>query len=50
MRYIRKLIYRMGFQPKPGSIFYSPSMDIGLKIDAAVRRVVYGDQRKNGRY
>lgn len=25
MRYIRGWIYRLGFEPKPGSIFYSPS-------------------------
>jgi len=25
MRLIRRLIYRLGFSPKPGSIFFSPS-------------------------
>lgn len=24
MRLIRGLIYRLGFRPKPGSVFYSP--------------------------
>lgn len=26
MRLIRRVIYRWGFKPKPGSIFYSPSL------------------------
>lgn len=26
-RLIRKLVYKMGFRPKPRSIFYSPSLD-----------------------
>lgn len=26
MRRIRRLIYGFGFRPKPGSVFYSPSM------------------------
>lgn len=25
MRHIRKLIYRLGFRPNPGTILYSPS-------------------------
>jgi hypothetical protein len=33
IRYIRRLVYRLGFRPKPGSIFYSPSLTltVGLK-------------------
>lgn len=27
MRYLRKLVYKMGFRPKPSSIFYSPSRE-----------------------
>jgi len=28
MRYIRRLIYRLGFEPKPGSVFFSPSLNL----------------------
>jgi hypothetical protein len=24
--HVRRLIYRLGFRPRPGSIFYSPSL------------------------
>lgn len=27
MRFIRRVVYRMGFRPKLGSLFYSPSAD-----------------------
>lgn len=32
MRRIRGLVYRLGFRPKPGSIFYSPSKDWQLAL------------------
>jgi hypothetical protein len=30
LRYIRRMVYKLGFRPKPGSIFYSPSKDAEL--------------------
>lgn len=37
MRRIRRWVYQLGFRPKPGSIFYSPSMDLALKVLEAVQ-------------
>lgn len=28
MRYIRKVVYRLGYRPKLGSIFHSPSLNL----------------------
>jgi len=30
MRTIRKIVYKLGFRPKPGSIFFSPSLAYGF--------------------
>lgn len=38
MRLIRRWVYQLGFRPKPGSIFFSPSMEIALKVHEAVRK------------
>jgi hypothetical protein len=45
MRLIRKLIYRWGFRPKPGSIFFSPSLALLYAHAEAWRRW----QESNGR-
>lgn len=39
MRRVRYLVYWLGFRPKFGSIFYSPSLDIALKVREAVKRI-----------
>jgi hypothetical protein len=36
---IRFSIYRLGFRPKPGSIFYSPSIAFSLELLEAIRKV-----------
>lgn len=45
MRHIRGLVYRLGFRPKMGSIFYSPSRtwilatrNIGRDFERAMRQ------------
>lgn len=38
MNAIRGLVYRLGFRPRPGSIFYSPSRDLLLKAGAAIKQ------------
>lgn len=43
MRRIRRLIYRLGYRPRPGSIFFSPSLSLiylmkeNNVIDRAIR-------------
>lgn len=38
VRKIRKLIYRMGFRPKSGSIFCSPSMAVFYTYKDAIEK------------
>lgn len=38
VRKIRKLIYRMGFHPKLGSIFFSPSMAMFYMYKDAMKK------------
>lgn len=38
MRRIRVLLYKMGLRPKPGSIFYSPSLALQMAYEEANRR------------
>lgn len=50
MRPIRSLLYRLGFRPKPGSIFYSPSISLRLSaqeaLDTMTRRMYDLYQRR----
>lgn len=32
MRLIRRLVYKMGFRPKPGTIFFSPSIALAIQF------------------
>lgn len=55
MRHIRRLVYKLGFRPKPRSIFYSPWMDgylAGKEAMWAFQKGFYGykDPPANGVY
>lgn len=39
MGFIRRFLYRRGFRPKPGSIFFSPSLDWHYKMIEAMKYV-----------
>ena len=39
MRFVRKYIYRMGFRPEPGSMFYSPTRAWYLGVNEALAKV-----------
>lgn len=51
MRWIRRSIYRMGFRPKPGSIFFSPSIafaEASTEAFSTMREAMrrsYGEER-----
>ncbi|UQS94763.1 hypothetical protein SEA_ZEINA_67 [Arthrobacter phage Zeina] len=32
MRILKQLLYRMGMRPKPGSIFFSPSLHLQIAL------------------
>lgn len=38
MKMIRKLVYHLGFQPKPESIFFSPSLQMKYFINPAIKQ------------
>lgn len=40
MKYIRNLVYKMGFRPKPRTILYSPSAAYHIDADKAVQAAV----------
>lgn len=37
IRWIRTRVYNLGFRPKPGSIFYSPTIALNLSMENVVR-------------
>lgn len=37
MKRIRKLVYRLGFRPKPGSIFCSPSLTVYYSVKDSLK-------------
>jgi hypothetical protein len=51
VRTIRRLVYRMGFRPKPGSIFFSPSIAYAEVFHKAVMNAIdsmrksYGEEK-----
>lgn len=42
MALIRRLVYRLGFRPKYGSIFFSPSRDLLLAAQEAFKNIKWG--------
>jgi len=38
MKKIRRLVYRLGFRPKPGSIFFSPSLSLLISVRDGLKK------------
>jgi len=41
MTWLRRMVYRLGIRPKPGSIFFSPSMNLHLVVWDGLQNVTY---------
>jgi hypothetical protein len=42
MKYVRRLIYRLGFRPKPGTVLFSPSTAMVLAANQATPAFIEG--------
>lgn len=51
MKHIRRWVYRLGFRPKYGTLFYSPSIEMHIVMRLATESFVNalkGKENKNG--